>query len=48
MVAIEGLLLLHVPPGVASVSVDEVPMQNDVVPVMGAGKVPETEKVAVT
>jgi hypothetical protein len=36
-VAIDGLLLVQVPPEVASVNVTEVPLQNDVGPEMAAG-----------
>ena len=38
MDAIEVLLLLHVPPAVASLSGTEYPMHIDVLPVIAAGK----------
>ena len=37
-VATNELLLLQVPPGVASVKTDEVPVQMPVLPVMPAGR----------
>lgn len=46
--ATKGLELLQVPPGVVLVKVDVMPVQNEVVPLIGAGAVPPTVKVVVT
>ena len=40
--AIPGLELLHAPPEVASDNAELVPIQNEAVPVIAAGNVPET------
>jgi hypothetical protein len=37
MDAVAGMLLAQVPPDVVSASVDELPWQRDVVPVIGTG-----------